>query len=440
MIKRNIKDAFRNIPVAHHMQWLLGFEWKKHYYQETCLPFGLCTAPFIFNVFAEAFHWMLESFIGWCVEHYLDDFIATLSAARGTPERLRKEESGLPSTYGFAWNPRARSTRWDRNCNSDFWDRGWFQLVYWQTSSWQNKKKAMTATAYALRQNLLSLKKAQELTGFLSFCAKVVRLGCVFMRGLWNFIAKYPVRPSARRRIPASIKSNLCWWNTLLTCIQRSDILWWYKKANLSALHGCISYRSRRLLLWGIITKVGNSKKIDQSNAFALKTPNFTQPSTDFSGTTTLLPPTSRLSATTHSINVFEVQAILLAFQLFASSWKQARLIVNTDSATAFAGLRLTRLWGPPNIPLREIMLLASEHDILIEPQWIKSESNGLADAFSRFNEAAVADLCAHWQNPFHPMIHPMPLCNLFEDHTSSNDSSLRRPDFWHQIRLSGCY
>lgn len=43
------KDAFRNIPVALHVQWRLGFSWDKKLYQETCLSFGLATSPFIFK-------------------------------------------------------------------------------------------------------------------------------------------------------------------------------------------------------------------------------------------------------------------------------------------------------------------------------------------------------------------------------------------------------
>src|SRR3979409_380539 len=48
-------------PVAKLQQWLLGFQVGGKYYQETCLPFGLSTSPFLFNIFSEAFHWILES-------------------------------------------------------------------------------------------------------------------------------------------------------------------------------------------------------------------------------------------------------------------------------------------------------------------------------------------------------------------------------------------
>ena len=40
------------------------------------LPFGLRTAPRIFNLFSESIHWILETYYGWSVTHYLDDFLA----------------------------------------------------------------------------------------------------------------------------------------------------------------------------------------------------------------------------------------------------------------------------------------------------------------------------------------------------------------------------
>ncbi len=54
ILKRDVKDAFRNVRVAPQHQWLLGFSWRVKFYKETCLSFGLATAPFIFNLFAEA--------------------------------------------------------------------------------------------------------------------------------------------------------------------------------------------------------------------------------------------------------------------------------------------------------------------------------------------------------------------------------------------------
>ena len=82
IIKRDIKDAFRNVLVAVQHQWLLGFEWDGTFYKETCLPFGLATAPTIFNLFADAFEWMLRFYLQWdLTAHYLDDFIRIVPKA-----------------------------------------------------------------------------------------------------------------------------------------------------------------------------------------------------------------------------------------------------------------------------------------------------------------------------------------------------------------------
>ena len=75
MLKRDFKSAFRHIPTSPQGYWLLIFEWKGHYYVDLCLPFGLRTAPRIFNLFSEAIHWILETLYGWKLTHYLDDFL-----------------------------------------------------------------------------------------------------------------------------------------------------------------------------------------------------------------------------------------------------------------------------------------------------------------------------------------------------------------------------
>ncbi len=86
-----MNDAFRNIPVAPHYQWLLGFRWCRKFYKETCLSFGLATASFIFNLFAEALHWIIVSFLLWVICHYLDDLIAVFKAKEASTEKMKAE-------------------------------------------------------------------------------------------------------------------------------------------------------------------------------------------------------------------------------------------------------------------------------------------------------------------------------------------------------------
>ena len=74
--KIDLKNAFRLIPV-HPNDWnLLGICWRHKFYIDTCLPFGLRSAPFLFNQLSIAIHWILQH--KYSVRHlllYLDEFL-----------------------------------------------------------------------------------------------------------------------------------------------------------------------------------------------------------------------------------------------------------------------------------------------------------------------------------------------------------------------------
>ena len=53
MAKIDIKNAYRNIPVHPSDRHLLGMEWQNQLYVDGALPFGLRSAPKIFNTIAD---------------------------------------------------------------------------------------------------------------------------------------------------------------------------------------------------------------------------------------------------------------------------------------------------------------------------------------------------------------------------------------------------
>ena len=75
MAKTDLKSAFRLIPI-HPDDWnLLGIYWQSRYYVDLFLPFGLRSAPFIFNQLSDALEWILKHNYGLkYVLHILDDF------------------------------------------------------------------------------------------------------------------------------------------------------------------------------------------------------------------------------------------------------------------------------------------------------------------------------------------------------------------------------
>jgi hypothetical protein len=74
-MKRDLKAAFQHIPINPCDYWLLLFEREGRFFVDVFLPFGLCTALWIFNLFAEALHWVFETLYKWNSTHYLDDFL-----------------------------------------------------------------------------------------------------------------------------------------------------------------------------------------------------------------------------------------------------------------------------------------------------------------------------------------------------------------------------
>ena len=85
----NLKNSFHLIPV-HPDEWnLLRICWHHKFYIDTCLLFGLRSAPFLdlFNQLSIAIHWILQHNYKYSVchlFHYLDDF--STARAPGTPE------------------------------------------------------------------------------------------------------------------------------------------------------------------------------------------------------------------------------------------------------------------------------------------------------------------------------------------------------------------
>ncbi|KAL5517617.1 hypothetical protein EMCRGX_G003199 [Ephydatia muelleri] len=113
MAKLDLQAAFRMVPVLASEWELLGMYWHDKYYVDTCLPFGVCSAPSIFDNFASALHWILQHNYGATLLHYLDYFLllgqpmldtSTSTAGRALEDHLqllitRAVAPSTPSTY-----------------------------------------------------------------------------------------------------------------------------------------------------------------------------------------------------------------------------------------------------------------------------------------------------------------------------------------------------
>ncbi|KAJ5413721.1 hypothetical protein N7509_000348 [Penicillium cosmopolitanum] len=330
IIKRDIKDAFRIVPVAEDNQHLLAFQWNDSTYVECCLPFGLATAPYLFNLFAEALHWILQCLLpAFYINHYLDDFIA-IARSPSVFDPM--------SAFDKVYNRVTDYLRIPRNTKKD--QQGTcvtvlgIQIDTLAMEARLPPEKLCRATldaAAALNAASLSLKQTERLTGLLAFCSRVVRLGRTRLQSLYTFQAAFPHGSSARRRIPYEVRDDLEWWRDPLSLFNgvllidpcRRTITHLYTDAS-STGQGLFFFSSKSTLdCW-----LAHCHQLHPSNAATLA-----------------------LAQDAHvHINTNEVDAILQGFLLFSHHWLHHTLVIHTDSSTAHTGLKKGFLHGPLGI------------------------------------------------------------------------------------------
>ena len=96
LAKIDIKSAFRLLPVHPADRHLLGMKWNGEVYLDCCLPFGLRSAPRLFNVLADLLEWILKQYrVSFCL-HYLDDFLTIGSPGSSTCKKeFRHHPAGV---------------------------------------------------------------------------------------------------------------------------------------------------------------------------------------------------------------------------------------------------------------------------------------------------------------------------------------------------------
>ena len=241
-------------------------------------------------------------------------------------------------------------------------------------------RRAIAASAAALESGSLTLSEADSLAGFLSFCSQVIRLGRAFMSSLWEFISAFPPT-QGKRRIPFFLRQDLRWWCSALP--SHNGVLF-FDDASRPPI---------QLFTDACLTGMGGFF--------------YSSLSSDWRANISLLTPTKAYAVKVEEtnreehINFHEVYAILVALRRWGALFARSRLLVNTDNTNAFHGLQSNRLRGNANQILRQVLCIAAQYDIVIEPKWLSSEENVLADALSRSDYTQMANLCPHWQIPY---------------------------------------
>jgi len=213
LAKIDIKSAFRLLPVHPADRHLLAMKWNNQLYVDTCLPFGLRSAPKLFNILADLLSWILEHKGVSPVMHYLDDFL-TLGSPE-TPECLHNlqvitevcQYLGIPLAIEKVEGPSASLTFLGIVLDTVHMEAclplDKLQRIQSQVSSWLCRKKAK-------KRQILSL------VGLLQHATKVVKPGRTFVARMYQAAARLK-KLHHKTRLTKGFKSDLQWWNMFVT-------------------------------------------------------------------------------------------------------------------------------------------------------------------------------------------------------------------------------
>ena len=208
LAKIDIKSAYRLVPVSPMDRKWLGICWQDQVYIDAMLPFGLRSAPKVFNAVADALEWCIAKAGVEILYHYLDDFVIVgppeseqcgehllllqqVCGQLGVPLAPEKQEG--PSTCITFLGMIIDTVQQELRLPQVKLDRLLGMIGEW------GKRKSCTRT------------ELESLIGALQHACTVIRPGRSFMRNAIPLI-KGAKQPHHHIRLSVEIRSDLALW------------------------------------------------------------------------------------------------------------------------------------------------------------------------------------------------------------------------------------
>ena len=212
LAKLDIKSAFRLLPVHPTDRHLLGMEWHNSIYLDTCLPFGLRSAPKLFNILANLLEWITSKRgVSVCL-HYLDDFLTMgpptsnccqsnldilIYTCKELSVPLAMEKLEGPSTTLTFLGVEIDTSKMEIRLPGEK-----LHCIHQELSTWMGKKKAT-------KRHILAL------VGLLRDASKVIRCGHSFVSRMYATAAKVK-ELDYYTCLNKEFRSDLSWWHSFM--------------------------------------------------------------------------------------------------------------------------------------------------------------------------------------------------------------------------------
>lgn len=376
MCKVDLKSAFRLLPV-HPDDWpLLGCFWEGYYYIDKCLPFGLRSAPAIFNRLADALEFILRTNHG--VEdilHYLDDYFFTgppapnpriSSAARQMTSVLSVlAHLNVPVADDKVLGPSTEIPMLGILLDSI---RCEMRLPEDKLTDLREEIRTWSRRASCTKRQLLSF------IGKLSFAAKVVPPGRTFVRRLLD-CAKACTELDGTLPIDQNTHLDIEWWASFLPD--------WNGR---SFFHEASWTKSPDMELYTDASGLGYGAIYNKSFLFG----EWSQEQQN------------------RSITWRELYPIILACEAWGKDWARRRILFHCDNLAVVTICRTGTSKCPYVMDLvRRLFFVAARHNFIVFLSHVPGLSNTAADSLSRLQVQKFRQLMPDADKLATPHPHP---------------------------------
>lgn len=217
VFKKDLKRAYRQIPIDPGDLHLVGFQWDNKLFADRVLPMGLRSSALICQRITTAVSFMFYK-MGYMVINYLDDFggadtvdkadeayiaLGALLDSCGLEES--KQKGVAPTTRMEFLGITVDTVKLTLEVTSDR-----VLEISLLVQAWLRKKKA-------------SLRELQSILGKLHFVSTCVRPGRLFVSRLLNWLrSAFPSNVVGSghkiyRKIPVEVQKDLLWWHRFLS-------------------------------------------------------------------------------------------------------------------------------------------------------------------------------------------------------------------------------
>jgi hypothetical protein len=356
LIKTDIKDAFKLLPVHPSLWHLQGIQLQGDIFFFTKLVFGCRSSPKLFDIFATAVHWIIEHVANISpVLHLLDDYLC-LSPPGSDGESIKAGFLGVFAALGIPLSP--------HKTVGPKYELEYLGIIL-DTSAME--ARLPLNKLYRIRSMLdkfLSINKCKKrdllsLMGHLNFASSVI----------------VPGRSFISRLIQASKSVSKLHYYVYLNVETKKDIVMWKKL--LSDWNGVSLFidpdvtPAPDMELYTDASRLGFSGYY-QGQWFASHWPD-------------------SLSITCNqeagiSMTFCELYPIVISAILWGNTWQRKRILFHCDNMGTVESINRGRSKSPQIMSLlRRLVLLAAEHNFVYSSQHLEGVKNGIADSLSRF-------------------------------------------------------